>query len=123
MEDQSSDFNIEFTSVGEIKIAEVLSETVIIRDLDDAIDLLGNCSYQGASRVILHEIHLTPEFFDLKTRLAGEILQKFSNYRMQLAIVGNFGKYTSKSLRDFIYECNNGSLIRFASTIEEARSF
>ena len=63
---------------------------------------------------------LHPDFFDLKTRFAGEILQKFSNYDVKLAIVGDFSKYSSKSLRDFIYESNKGKLIFFADNLNTA---
>lgn len=101
-------------------IAEVLSETVIINSIEDALDLMANCSYQGASKVILYEKNMLPEFFDLRTKIAGEILQKYSNYRMQLAIVGDFTKYSSKSLRDFIYESNKTGRTIFVTTLEEA---
>jgi hypothetical protein len=56
----------------------------------------------------------------LKTTLAGDILQKFSNYNVKLAIVGDFSIYTSQSLRDFIYESNKTGRIRFVNTIDEA---
>ncbi|MNC73477.1 hypothetical protein D3C75_1246860 [compost metagenome] len=56
----------------------------------------------------------------MKTRLAGEILQKFINYSVKSAIVGDFSVYSSKGLKDFIYECNNGRDIFFLSTEEEA---
>jgi len=46
--------------------------------------------YQGFDAIILHEKTITPVFFDLKTGIANEILQKFSNCRMRLAIVGDF---------------------------------
>jgi hypothetical protein len=59
-------------------------------------------------------------FFDIKSGIAGEILQKFSTYRIRLAIVGDFSKYTSKSLNDFIFESNNGRHINFVSTYSEA---
>ena len=52
--------------------------------------------------------------------IAGEILQKFSNYRVQLAIVGNFSKYSGKSLHDFIYESNKGGQIHFVNSVSEA---
>lgn len=57
---------------------------------------------------------------DLKSGFAGEILQKFSNYRMKLAIIGDFSEIKSKSLRDFIRESNNRRTISFVSSIEEA---
>ncbi|WP_449401649.1 DUF4180 domain-containing protein [Chryseobacterium wanjuense] len=56
-----------------------------------------------SDKVIIHEKNITPEFFDLKTKIAGDILQKFSNYRVKLAIVGDFSKYESKSIKDFIF--------------------
>ena len=56
----------------------------------------------------------------MKTRLAGEILQKFINYRMKLAIVGDFSMYSSKSLQEFIYESNKGKAIFFMFNEKEA---
>jgi hypothetical protein len=76
--------------------------------------------YQDFDRIILHEDNITPDFFDLKTGIAGEVLQKFSNYRLRLAIVGNFSKYPGKSIRDFIYESNNGRLVNFVASTEQA---
>lgn len=89
--------------------------------MQDALDLIGNCGYLGAAHVIVHETQITPEFFDLKTGLAGEILQKFSNYGMRLAIVGDFAKYASGSLQDFIRESNRTGLILFTGSAEAAK--
>ena len=99
------------TSAG--KIAEIISDEIIIKDTDDALDLMAESRYLDAGKMIIRENQITPSFFDLKTRLAGDILQKFSNYRMQLALIGNFSKYKSKSLQDFIRECNKGNRIFF----------
>lgn len=49
----------------------------------------------------------------LKTGIAGDVLQKFSNYRVRLVIVGGFSKYPGTSIRDFIYESNKGMLVNF----------
>jgi len=75
----------------------------------------------GAGKIILHKMIINPDFFDLKTGFAGEILQKFSNYKVKLAIIGDFSSFTSKSLRDFILESNKHGHINFVSTIDEAR--
>jgi polyphosphate kinase 2 (PPK2 family) len=69
---------------------------------------------------IIHEKNITPDFFDLKSGIAGEILQKFSTYLVRLAIVGDFVKYTSNSLNDFIFESNKGRHISFVSSCAEA---
>ena len=60
------------------------------------------------------------KIFDLKTGLAGEILQKYTNYSVKVAIVGDFSVYESKSLKDFIYECNHGKQIFFVENIDDA---
>lgn len=111
---------INLIQINSIAIAEVTADDIIISEVQDALDIIADCSYQGAEKIIFYEKNLHPDFFDLKTKLAGEILQKFSNYRMSLAIVGDFSKYASKSLRDFIYESNKGGRIRFVNSLEEA---
>lgn len=102
------------------KIAEIKAPGIVLRTTEDSLNLIGDLYYQGYDRIILHEKNITPEFFSLKTKLAGDILQKFSQYAMPLTIVGDFGKFKSKSLNAFIYESNNGKQINFVSTIEEA---
>lgn len=100
----------------------ILSGTeVLIIDVQSALDLIATVHYEADSnRIILNKSLINESFFDLKTRLAGEILQKFINYRVKVAIVGDFSVYTSKSLKDFIYESNNGNDIFFLPTEEQA---
>ncbi len=105
---------------GNKKTAEIVSDEVIINNAEDAINLLGDLYFGDYSKLIIYEKDIVPEFFNLRTGIAGEILQKFSNYRIELAIVGNFEKHTSQSIRNFIYESNKGKHINFVKSIEEA---
>ena len=111
---------IEIIEFRNIKIAEVVSDNILINETQDALDIMANCNYQDAGSIILYKHNLIPDFFDLKSGIAGEILQKFSNYRVRLAIIGDFSNYTSKSLRDFIYESNKAGRILFVSSKEDA---
>jgi hypothetical protein len=111
---------IETHLINDTKVAEVISEGTVINSVEDGLDLLGNLYYQDYDKIIIHEKNVTPAFFDLKNRMAVEILQKFSNYRVHLAIVGDFSKYTSKSVNDFIYESNKGKFINFVRSQAEA---
>ena len=101
-------------------IAEILPGSDLITSPDDILDLMAEARFNDSGRMIIHVKSLHPDFFDLKTRVAGEILQKFSNYRMRLAIVGDFSGFESKSLRDFIRESNRTGIIYFVGSIEEA---
>lgn len=112
--------NIETINTGNAKIAELIAEKTIIQNAQDSLDLLGNLYYQGFDKIIIQEQHVVPEFFDLKNGMAGEILQKFSNYRVRLAIIGDFSKYTKKSIRDFIFESNKTRHICFVDSRAEA---
>lgn len=89
---------------------------------EDMLDIMAEAGYNNATALIIHRESLPEGFFDLKTKIAGEMLQKFSNYRMKLAIVGDFTNIQSKSLRDFIRESNRTGIIYFAESPEEALS-
>jgi len=105
------------------QVAELDPDSHNITDVDDILQLMVDAGYsQSAYGMIIHARNLPSEFFELKSGIAGEILQKFSNYRMRLAIVGDFSEIKSKSLRDFIRESNNRKTISFVSTINEALS-
>ncbi|WP_421830579.1 DUF4180 domain-containing protein [Larkinella sp.] len=106
--------------VNGIRLAEVLSDKLLITNPEDGLQLVVDLYYQDFDRMILHEKTITPDFFDLKTGLAGEILQKFSNYRVRLAFIGDFSAYTSKSIKDFMYESNQRRQINFVHTLNEA---
>ena len=106
--------------INETKLAELISEDILINNIEDGLDLLGNLYYQDFDKIIIYDKNITPAFLDLKNGIAGEILQKFSNYRVRLAIVGDFSKHTSKSVNDFIYESNKGRQINFVTSQLEA---
>lgn len=99
------------------KIAEIISEEVLLTTINDALDLIGNLSHQGFDKIIIHAKNITPDFFDLKTQIAGNILQKFTQYQMPVLIVGDFSKLESKSLNDFIFESNKDRAIHFAPSV------
>ncbi|TBL70437.1 DUF4180 domain-containing protein [Paenibacillus thalictri] len=103
------------------KAAVIASDTVIIHTVDDALDVMASVRYTAdCDNMVLRKEHLSEDFFELKTGLAGSILQKYTNYKMRIAIVGEFGRYNSKSLNDFIYECNQGDSVFFTKTEAEA---
>lgn len=104
-----------------ILIALVQEKEIVIKDVQSALDLLATVWYEtGSNYLIITKESITEDFFVLSTRLAGEVLQKFINYNIKVAITGDYSGYTSKPLKDFIYECNNGKDIFFLSTVEEA---
>lgn len=104
-----------------LTIAVVMSTEKLITDTQSALDFIMSITYEtGCNRIALNKEAITEDFFVLSTCLAGEILQKFINYQVKFAVFGDFSKYTSKPLKDFMYESNNGNHVFFVSTEKDA---
>ena len=102
-------------------IALIESDEIVISDTQSALDLIATVQYVvDCDKLIVNKASVAEDFFVLSSGIAGEILQKFINYRKKIAIVGDYSTYTSKPLKDFIYESNNGNSIYFVGSIEEA---
>ncbi|HNX37871.1 MAG TPA: DUF4180 domain-containing protein [Candidatus Cloacimonadota bacterium] len=106
--------------IGEIKVAELSANTDQTMNAQDALDIMMEATYLGADVLMLRESSLDPGFFDLSTRIAGDIAQKAVNYRFRIMIIGDFEKYRSKSLREYIRESNLGKHVNFFARIDEA---
>lgn len=104
-----------------ILCAVIESAEKVITDARSAVDLLVNVKYDlGTKNIVIAKELITDDFFILSTGIAGEILQKIVNYGGRIAIYGDYTHYTSKPLKDFIYESNKGNDIFFVSSQEEA---
>lgn len=104
-------------------VAQVESSETVITDPQSALDLLMTAKYEaGTKYIVIDKALIDEKFFILSSGLAGEVLQKFINYGGKIAIYGDFSHYTSKPLKDFIYESNKGKDVFFTATPEEAIS-
>jgi hypothetical protein len=114
-------FSMKIIETEHAKIAVVESGELVITNGQSALDLAATIDYEfGTQRVIIPKSAICEDFFKLSTGVAGEVAQKFVNYGFYIAIVGDFSGYTSKPLRDYIYECNNGRHINFLATEKDA---
>ena len=104
-----------------ITCAVVKSNEIVITDAQSALDVLMSAKYDiGTENIVVDKKLITEDFFILSKGLAGEILQKYVNYGGRIAIYGNYSHYTSKPLKDFIYESNKGKDVFFVATQDEA---
>ena len=81
-----------------------------------ALDLVGD-ALGRADLVVVPVARVAPAFFVLAGGVAGAVVQKFVNYRLRLAIVGDVDEYVagSTALRDFVRECNRGTQTWFVA--------
>lgn len=112
---------IEKIEKNNISVAHIVADGIVISDLQSAVDLMMTVKYEtGIKNIAISKDLVTDKFFILSSGVAGEILQKFVNYQFRIAIYGDYSKYTSKPLKDFIYESNNGRDVFFTDSLENA---
>jgi hypothetical protein len=104
------------------KAAEVVSDGLIFRSAQEALELLMNLPDPTVKKLIFRKENLPSDFFVLRTGLAGEILQKIVNYRFQIAIVGDFDGIASESLKAFILESNRSRQVFFVDSVSKAKT-
>lgn len=85
----------------------------------DAADWVGEALSAGVGLIAIPRIRLSPEFFRLSSGLAGAVLQKFTNYRLRVAILGDVQPEMDASapLRDFVTESNRGAQVWFLADL------
>ncbi|CAN3984570.1 DUF4180 domain-containing protein [Kitasatospora purpeofusca] len=96
-------------------VVRLSADGPVVRAPADGMDLLGEAFAQDAEWLLVPAARFGAEFFTLGTRLAGEVTQKFAQYRVGLAVVGDLSAYTGASgaLRDFVRESNRGRQLWF----------
>lgn len=101
------------------QIAEFDGEGILLGNAGDARDLI--LASKGAAWIALQESRVAPAFFDLRSGIAGDVLQKFVNYRMKLAVLGDISRYTdqSESLKALVRESNRGRDFAFLPNLDE----
>ena len=85
----------------------------------DAVDVIAEA--RGADLILIPVERFAEDFFRLRTRVAGEIIQKFVTYGKRVAVVGDISRYVDESsaFRGFVYESNRGEHVWFVANLEE----
>ena len=104
-----------------VRVLELLADESKLQTYNDAVELIGKSFENRATLIVIPVECLDDEFFQLKTRIAGELIQKFVQYRLRLAIVGDISGFLAESsaLRAFVTESNRGNDVWFLASRAE----
>lgn len=110
-------------TINDVSVLVCEAEGEVIAGEREALDCIGDAGYQGARWVVIPAERLDEAFFRLSTRVAGEIIQKFVQYRVGIVVLGDISRHTQSSaaLRDFVRECNRGTQTWFLADEAELR--
>jgi hypothetical protein len=93
------------------RYAEVLPGSLAFAEEQDALDLVVACIERHTAAALLHGDALTERFLDLRTGLAGAILQKFVNYQLCVAVLVP-GTIPEGRFAEYVREANRGGHVR-----------
>ena len=103
------------------RVYELPTEGEPVRTERDAVDVIAAVAPHRPEIIVIPTERLADEFFQLRTGVAGAVIQKFLTYGFRLAILGDVSVHIAKSsaLRGFAYECNNGPHVWFVANRDE----
>src|ERR1700688_1048126 len=104
-----------------VRVLECVPDGAKLQTYQDAVDLIGKTFEDRATLVVIPVECLDDEFFQLKTRIAGELIQKFVQYRRRLVILGDISRHLAESsaLRAFVAESNRGKDVWFVASLDQ----
>lgn len=111
--------NLEITEKNGVKLAHVTNDTVVVKDMWSALDLViivrGKA---GVKNFTISKDLIAPELFDRATGFAEKIQAKLQKFGMRCAIWGDFSEYKDQAFIDFMDTCNTGDTLFFVSDRE-----
>lgn len=109
------------TTIHNVQVLICAPEGEKLASEQDAVDLIGEAMYSGAQMILVPVERLAEDFFQLKTGLAGQFIQKFVTYRQRLVVLGDISEHiaSSRALRDYVYETNRGDQVWFMANMQE----
>ncbi|WP_055669013.1 DUF4180 domain-containing protein [Desnuesiella massiliensis] len=94
-----------------------------LRTERDALDLIAASFENNTPLMIIHEEALSEDFFNLRTGLAGTVLQKFMNYHIKVAAIISSEEKINDRFREMALEANKGNDFRVYKNITEAENW
>lgn len=109
-----SGLDVQVVDIEGVQIAEMLGQPGALNSLEGVHELIGEVAFNlRVNRVLAYLELIDARFFDLKTGFLGELTQKFTNYRLQLAIVGSLGLIESLALKAYLHESKLSKTVRY----------
>ena len=102
--------NIQLAEKNGRTFIEGAPDQLLIQTERDAVTLIGVCGEHSTERLLLYAGNFPESFFDLRSGLAGTILQKFTNYHIRVALVVP-SELVHGKFREYVFEANRGDQV------------
>jgi len=105
------------------KYIELISATEPLSTENDALDLIALCWEHETHALMIHCTALSEDFFKLKTKVAGDIIQKFINYGIKAAAIIPQETIQKGRFKEMAMETNKGNHFRLYESKEDAEKW
>lgn len=85
--EEKDKMNYQIRELENKKYIEIISATEPLSTENDALDLISLCWEHEANGIMIHYAAFSEDFFKLRTKAAGNIIQKFINYGIKAAAI------------------------------------
>jgi PadR family transcriptional regulator, regulatory protein AphA len=105
------------------RYVEYASAETPLRSEQDALELVAACFENDTNLLMLHEEMLTDDFFNLRTGIAGQVLQKFSNYHVKVAVILRSEQRIKGKFKELLAESNKGNAFKAFNSLSDAEEW
>lgn len=115
--------NYEIRELENKKYIELISSSNPLSTENDTLDLISLCWEHDSQLVMIHYAALSEDFFQLKTKAAGNIMQKFINYGIKVTAIIPQETFQKGRFKEMAMETNKGNHFRIYGSKEEAEKW
>ncbi|SDC90468.1 DNA-binding transcriptional regulator, PadR family [Paenibacillus sp. UNCCL117] len=121
--EEEEKMNYQIREIESKKYIELISTTEPLSTEDDALDLIALCWEHESNAIMIHYAALSEVFFKLKTKVAGDIIQKFINYGIKAAAIIPQETIQKGRFKEMAMEMNKGHHFRMYESKKEAEEW
>ncbi|WP_256757938.1 DUF4180 domain-containing protein [Cohnella sp. WQ 127256] len=121
--EEKDKMNYQIREIENKKYIELISTTEPLNTENDALDLIALCWEHETNALMIHYAALSEDFFKLKTKLAGNMIQKFTNYGIKAAAIIPQDTIQKGRFKEMAMETNKGNHFRLYESKEEAEKW
>ncbi|GAB6930637.1 DUF4180 domain-containing protein [Paenibacillus sp. JCM 10914] len=121
--EEEEKMNYQIRELESEKYIELMSSTEPLSTENDTLDLISLCWEHETNALMIHYAALSEDFFKLKTKLAGNMIQKFTNYGIKAAAIISQETIQTGRFKEMAMETNKGNHFRLYESKEEAEEW
>lgn len=121
--EERTTMNYKIVENGNKKYIEVISAEPPLSTEQDAVDIVALCKENDSDLLLLHSQALSEDFFKLRTGVAGQMIQKWINYRVKTAAVIPKELVLQGKFKEMAFESNKSNHFRVFETRDDAENW